>query len=85
MQNGTPLETKAERILGQIEVRWPGNRVLSPRILDVLGPSLLRAQMAEAEVARGARGRADVERIARRDQDDAQTVEFSRSQQGRLF
>jgi len=43
------------------------------------------AQMAEAEVAHGARGRANVERIARRDQNDAQTVEFSRSQQGRLF
>ena len=43
------------------------------------------AQMAEAEVAHGARGRADVERVARRNQNDAQTVEFSRSQQGRLF
>ncbi len=85
MRIGTPVKTEAERILRQIDVRWPRNPVLSPRILDELGPNLFHAQMPEAEVAHGARGRADVERIARRDQNDAETVEFSRSQQGRLF
>jgi len=82
---GTPVKTEGERILRQIDVRWPRNPALSPRILDELGTSPLRAQMTEAEVAHGARGCADVERIARRDQYDAQTVEFGLSQQGRLF
>jgi len=82
---GTPVKTEGERILRQIDVRWPRNPALSPRILDELGTSPLRAQMTEAEVAHGARGRADVEGIARRDQNDTQAVEFSRSQQGRLF
>jgi hypothetical protein len=30
----------------QIDARWPGNPVPLPRILDVLGPNLLRARMA---------------------------------------
>lgn len=37
---------------------------------------LHHAQMPDAEIAHGARGRADVQGIARRDQNDAQAVEF---------
>lgn len=41
--------------------------------------------MKEPEVAHGASGRADVERIARGNKDDAQTVEFSRPRQGAIL
>jgi hypothetical protein len=43
------------------------------------------AQTRNAEVAHGARGRADVERVARRDQDDAQAVELSSRGQAPVF
>jgi hypothetical protein len=43
------------------------------------------AQAKKAEVAHGASGGADVERVARTHQDDAQTVEFCRGKQERLF
>ena len=39
------------------------------------------SQVTETEVAHGASGRANVKRIARSHQDDAQTVEFSRNRQ----
>jgi hypothetical protein len=31
----------------QVDARWPGNPAPSPRILDVIGPSFLRARMAQ--------------------------------------
>lgn len=46
MRNGTSLKTKEEGIKRQIDLRWPGNPVPLPRILDVLGPNLLRARTA---------------------------------------
>jgi hypothetical protein len=41
------------------------------------------AKMEESEVAHGASGSADVEGIARTDEDDAQAVEFRVGRQGR--
>jgi hypothetical protein len=46
VRNGTPLITKAERILRQNDARWLGNPVSLPRIVDVLGPNLLRGRIA---------------------------------------
>src|SRR4029077_2625818 len=43
------------------------------------------AQAEKAEVAHGTGGRADVERVASAHQDDAQTIEFRRSEQEQLF
>ena len=43
------------------------------------------AQVAEAEVAHGAGGRADIQRVARRDEHDAQAVELGLSGQRCLF
>ncbi len=43
------------------------------------------AQMEEAEVAHGASGGANVERIARLDKDDAQVVELGKGRQGCEF
>jgi hypothetical protein len=41
--------------------------------------------VAEAEIAHGARGRADIQRVARGHQNDAQAVELSGGWQARLF
>jgi hypothetical protein len=41
--------------------------------------------MRAAEVAHGARGGADVQRISRRNEDDAQAVEFARKRQGAIL
>ena len=41
--------------------------------------------MEETEVAHGAGGRADVERVARIDEDDAQAVELGEGRQGSEF
>ena len=43
------------------------------------------AEMMEAEIAHGARGGADVERVARGDEDDAQAVGFGGSKQAAIF
>jgi len=46
---------------------------------------LYDAQMAEAEIAHGASGGADVERVARLDEDDAQAVGFSGAEQAPIL
>ena len=50
---------------------------------DVIG--IDDTQVKESEIAHGASGRADVQGIARVDQDDAQAIEFRGSSQADLF
>lgn len=50
---------------------------------DVIGIDDM--QVKESEIAHGASGRADVQGIARVDQDDAQAIEFRGSSQADLF
>ncbi len=55
-----------------------GTRLAKSQLVGVYN-----AKMEESEVAHGAGGRADVEGIARTDEDDAQAVEFGVGRHGR--
>ena len=65
------------RVLRHVGGAHGGPRFAKSRVVRIHHP-----QAGKAEVAHRARGRADVERIVRRHQDNAQAVETGRSGQG---